>query len=190
MEQAKSACAPITTYSPIVRSLLTMDKSTLEKMERKFDICYLLAKEGMAFKKYPALYSLEERHGVELGNAYKTKDSARIFTHYIAQHQRSCFMATFNKASFLMDGSTDAGNVKDEVFVLLHCFKDDKNKEIRSYARFFSVQVPKKADADGLIDCLGSFLQEVGYPMYSTRSVFWKRPINQFLLEEELMVPP
>ena len=29
-------------------------------MERKFDICYLLAKEGMAFKKYSALYSLEE----------------------------------------------------------------------------------------------------------------------------------
>ena len=41
-----------------------MDKFTLEKMERKFDMCYLLAKEGMAFKKYPALYSLEERHGV------------------------------------------------------------------------------------------------------------------------------
>ena len=96
----------------------------------------------MAFKKYLALYSLEERHGVELGNAYKTKDSVRIFTRYITQHQRSCFMATFNKAnyfSFLMDGSTDAGNVEDEVFVLLHCFKDDKNEEIRSYARFVSV---------------------------------------------------
>ena len=48
-----------------------------------------------------------------------------------------------------------------KIFVLLHCFKDDKSKEIRSYARFFSVQVPKKADADGLIYCLGSVLQEV-----------------------------
>ena len=131
-----------------------MDKFTLEKMERKFDMCYLLAKEGMAFKKYPALYSLEERYGVELGNAYKTKDSARLFTNYIAQHQRNSFMATLSKAhffSFLMDGSTDAGNVEDEIFVLLHCFKDDKSEEVRSYARFFSVQVPKKADADGLI---------------------------------------
>jgi len=165
IEQAKSASVPITTYSPIVRSLLTMDKSTLEKMERKFDICYLLVKEGMAFKKYSALYSLEERHGVELGNAYKTKDSARVFTNYIAQHQRNSFMATFSKAhffSFLMDGSTDAGNVEDEVFVLIHCFKDDKSEVICSHARFFSVQVPKKADADGLIACLGSVLQEIG----------------------------
>ena len=142
-----------------------MDKSTLEKMERKFDMCYLLAKEGMAFKKYPALYRLEERHGVELGNAYKTKDSARLFTTYIAQHQRNSFMAILSKAhffNFLMDGSTDAGNVEDEIFVLLHCFKDDKSEEMQSYARLFSVQVPKKADADGLIDCLGSVLQEVG----------------------------
>ena len=165
IEQSKSACVPITTYSPIARSLLTMGKFTLEKMERKFDMCYLLAKEGMAFKKYPALYSLEERHGVELGNAYKTKDSARLFTNYIAQHQRNSFMATLSKAhffSFLMHGSTDAGNVEDEIFVLLHCLKDDKSEEVRSYARFFSVQVPKKADADGLIYCLGSVLQEVG----------------------------
>ena len=98
-----------------------------------FDMCYLLAKEGMALKKYPALYSLEERHGVELGNAYKTKYSARLFTNYIAQYQRNSFMATLSKAhffSFLMDGSTDAGNVENEIFVLLHCFKDDKSKEI------------------------------------------------------------
>ena len=38
IEQSKLACVPITTYSPITRSLLTMDKSTLEKMERKFDM--------------------------------------------------------------------------------------------------------------------------------------------------------
>ena len=167
IEQSKLACVPITTYSTITRSLLTMDKSTLEKMERKFDMCYLLAKEGMAFKKYPALYRLEERQGVELGNAYKTKDSARLLTNYIAQYQRNSYMAILCKAyffNFLMDGSTDAGNVEDEIFVLPHCFKDDKSEEIRSYARFFSVQVPKKADADGLIDCVDSVLQEVGIP--------------------------
>ena len=39
IEKSKSACVPITTYSSITRSLLTMEKSTLEKMERKFDMC-------------------------------------------------------------------------------------------------------------------------------------------------------
>ena len=124
-----------------------MDKSTLEKMERKFDMCYLLAKEGTAFKKYPALYRLKERHGVELGNAYKTKDSARLFTNYLAQHQRNSFKATLSKAHFfrfLMDGSMDAGNVEDEIFILLHCFKDDKSEATLSYAIFFQYKCPRK----------------------------------------------
>ena len=140
----------------------------------------------MVCKRYPALYSLEERHGVELVNAYKTKDSARLFTNYIAQHQRNGFMATLCKAHFfscLMDGSMDAGNVEDEI--LSFCIV---SKMIKAKKCFFSVQVPKKADADGLIDCLGSVLQELEYLMCSTRAVFWKQLLNQFLLVEVLMV--
>ena len=58
---------PITTYAPIAKSLLVMDKSLQEKMGKKFDICYIIAKENMAFRKYPAIHELESRHGVELG---------------------------------------------------------------------------------------------------------------------------
>ena len=47
----------------------------------------VLAKEGVAFHKYPALHVLEERHGVDLCFSYKTKDSARKLTHYIAENQ-------------------------------------------------------------------------------------------------------
>ena len=31
-------------------------------MRRKLDLCYLMAKEGIAFEKYAALYELEARH--------------------------------------------------------------------------------------------------------------------------------
>ena len=72
---AKATQQPITSYSPIAASLMTMDDA-VKKMKMKFNISYLLAKEGIAFKKYPALYELEARHGVNLGFAYKTKDSA------------------------------------------------------------------------------------------------------------------
>ena len=37
----------------------------------------------MAFLKYPAILELEEHHGVDVGFAYRTKGSAKIFTHYI-----------------------------------------------------------------------------------------------------------
>ena len=62
----------------------------------------------MAFVKNPAILELEERHGVDVGFAYRTKDSANIFTHYIAENQRQYFFAQeFSSVkfySFLMDG--------------------------------------------------------------------------------------
>ena len=44
---------------------------TRERMKRKFDICFVMAKEGIAFSKYPALYDLESRHEVDLGVALR-----------------------------------------------------------------------------------------------------------------------
>ena len=65
-EQAKAANAPVTSYAPIEHSLLSMDKTVHDRM-MKFDICFVMAKENMAFQKYPALHELETRHGVDLG---------------------------------------------------------------------------------------------------------------------------
>ena len=61
--------------------------------------------------------------------------------------------------SFLMDGSVDAGRVEDELIVILYGRKDNSSEEIRSCTRFFSVQVPSRADAAGLIECLGDALK-------------------------------
>jgi len=46
------------------------------KLKKKFDACYSLAKENVAFVKYLAILELEECHGVD-GFAYKAKDSAK-----------------------------------------------------------------------------------------------------------------
>ena len=61
-----------------------------------------------------------------------------------------------------MDCSTDAGNVKDDEVALLYCRKDHATQEIKSCARYSSVQVPEKEAADGLVRCLGSALSELG----------------------------
>ena len=44
-----------------------------------------MAKEGIPFTKYPGLYQLESRHGVDMGIAYNNDVSAKSFTHYIAE---------------------------------------------------------------------------------------------------------
>ena len=56
-----------------LRKKATKLAETVQGRMKKFDICYVIAKESMAFRKYPALHAL---HGVDLGFAYKTTDSA------------------------------------------------------------------------------------------------------------------
>lgn len=128
-------------------------------MERKFDICYTMTKENMSFTRYPAIYELESRHGVKLGHAYKTKDSAKNFTHYIAESQRNGFIRSLSTSrfySFLMDGSTDAGNVEEELIIIMYCAA---SQSFKSCARYFAIEVPKKADAN---ECLGKALEKLG----------------------------
>lgn len=38
--------------------------------------------------------------------------------------------------SFMMDGSTDSGNVEDELVAILYFFKDDVAQEIQSHVRY------------------------------------------------------
>ena len=57
-------------------------------MGRIFEVRFMMAKESIAFAKYPSLLELEKRHGVDLGHAYTTADSAKLFTGFIAKSQR------------------------------------------------------------------------------------------------------
>ena len=82
--QAKANNEPITSYAPIARCLLTLEESEHLRMRNKCDLCYFMAKEGIAFEKFMALCELEARHNVDLGHAYRTAPSAKLFTHYIA----------------------------------------------------------------------------------------------------------
>ena len=122
-----------------------MDKTVQGKM-KKFDICFVMAKENMAFRKYPALHELEVRHGVDLGDSYKTKDSAKVFTFYVAETQCHNFLHSLSSAhffSFLMDGSIDAGNVEDELIVILYCKKEGLSSTGKSLLRHDCIPWPK-----------------------------------------------
>ena len=152
-DNAKASKVPLDHYAPIAKCFSKMDVVTKERLKKKFDVCYLLVKENMAFLKYPAILELEERHGVDIGIleleerhgvdigfAYRTKDSAKIFTHYIAESQRQYFFAkefsSIKFFSFLMDGSTDSSNTENELIMIVYCKKDDNAQEMRSCIRY------------------------------------------------------
>jgi len=163
--QARASRTPVVQYAPIARALSMLSDVDRARMRKKFDVCYVMAKEGIAFEKFVPLCELESRHGVELGHAYRTAPSAKLFSHYIAQAQRQQFLKFLcenNFYSFLMDGSTDEGNIEQELVVILTCVKDDATEEMKSSTRFFSLASPEKANASGLVKCLSQSLQPLG----------------------------
>lgn len=87
VEQAKARGESAATSTTIGRLLSSIDDDTEKRMAKKFDVCFVMAKESLPFTKYPSLLELESRHGVDLGPAYHTPDSAKAFTGYIAQSQ-------------------------------------------------------------------------------------------------------
>ena len=59
--RAKANKEPVVNYAPTASCLMTMQEPDQARMRRKFDTCYLMAKEGIAFEKFPKLCDLEER---------------------------------------------------------------------------------------------------------------------------------
>ena len=64
-----------------------LDSETEAKVKRKFEIAYLISKEGLAFTKMSALCQLEERHGVDLGVGYKDNQACTTFVDYTMYSQ-------------------------------------------------------------------------------------------------------
>lgn len=61
--------------------MLAMDEVARARLRKK------LAKQSLPFSQYPAILELETHHQVDLGFAYSTPDSARIFTSYIRSRE-------------------------------------------------------------------------------------------------------
>jgi len=123
-DQAKaSGSSALATYS--ASPILNVDEKTKESVKKKIDLCYVMAKECLSFTKYPSLHQLEVSHGVDPGPAYKTDVAAQSFTHYIAESQRQTYLSFLSNEvqifSFILDGSTDAGNVEDELVIIQIC---------------------------------------------------------------------
>ena len=74
----------------------------------------------MAFTKMKAICELEERHGVDLGTAYKNNQAWATFVEYIAKEQQQVLAPALSAAkfySFQCDRTTDCGNAEDELIL-------------------------------------------------------------------------
>lgn len=148
-------------------SFPVLDATETEKMKRKFQICYMMAREGLPFHKYVPLHNLQELHGVDLGPSYKTNDSAQVFTSYIAKSLRQSFQSIFVEKhffSFMFHRSASKGSA----IVLLHCLiKNDLAKEINCCCRYLNVVNLTNTYESEMVTCLRVSLGRLGVNVLS-----------------------
>ena len=87
-----------------------MDETSRDRV----GICCMMAKECLLLQSIQHFMNLKQSMEWIWG---MPKDSARLFSHYIAQSQQEEFQEKFTSShfsSFLMDSSTDKGNIEDE----------------------------------------------------------------------------
>ena len=89
------------------------------------------------------------------------------FFHFLSESGNSKFF------SFLMDGSTDSGNLEVELVLVVFCVKDDSSCEKQARTRYLAVVKPTRGDADGLLLGLGEALSRIGIEdIHSPNSIF------------------
>ena len=164
-ELADEKVVLVVENAAFLASFPVMSGGEMEKMKRKFQICYMMAKEGIPFTKYTSLHNLQELHGVDLGSSYKTNDCAQAFIHYIAKSQRQLFLNIFAEKhffSFMLHHATSVESKSGVVFVQ-YMAKDDVAKEINCFCRYLNVlNLTEMYDAAEMVTCLGVSLNWLG----------------------------
>jgi len=115
--------------------------------------------------KHPKICEPETRHGVNIGTAYVSENAGKDFMHYIAESRRRELKQTLANARFfslLLEGSTDAGNVDDEVVLAVWYNCNWSDEKVHTQMKHFTVMRPQPVTAQGLFEVLESGLQGLG----------------------------
>jgi len=86
--------------APIVKAISRMDSALQQRMVRKFEVAYMIVKEGMAFRKMTSLCNLIEWQGIDLGEGYKTNVACSTFVDFIAQNLQLDMCEALQRCTF------------------------------------------------------------------------------------------
>ena len=163
----RSKAVPAVDYAPIARALERMDANTASIMKRKFEIAYFICKQHLPFTEMGPICGLEEKHGVNLGTGYKNDKACAVFAEFIAQERREALLNTISKAKFFSiqaDGTTDKGNIEEEMFHVVYCDFNSDDMKVQVCNRFLAVRQPTSGNAAGLFECFKQTMEYINIP--------------------------
>lgn len=163
------ACCSYDT-SPIATALNKLPDLERSQLHVKFDLAYFIARERMFFRVYPKLCELETRHGVMVGTTYTNEVAGRTFIHYIKEVRRQELLETLARGpffSFLLDESTDSGNVDNEILMVVYCDTSGDDEKVHTKTVYFQVFQPLSLAGTGLFESVKDALLGLGITEFS-----------------------
>lgn len=142
----------------IPRALRHLNEEAVSKLEKLFDVAYFVAKLEMPFTTYPQLCQLEQKHGIELGQTYRTDKACKDFIMAISEEIKGELGEQIQKARFLSvmtDCATDVGVCEvEDVYV---CFLKDGGV----VNTFVGLKSCSDAKAPGITEAVNSAMTDV-----------------------------
>lgn len=164
-EQAISSGQGPSSYSALAQSFSNISEVEKERLRKKFDISFFVAVERLPFSKYPAICNLERRHGIDVGVFYVNRKAGTSFTHYIAEAKRQDVVTKVMKARFfslVQDGSTDQGNIENEIILVAWCNSNSAKEQIHTGISYLKILRPKSSSGEGLFNVVEESLELLG----------------------------
>ena len=150
----------------IVTGIATMNKKDIELTRTKMETAYFVAKEELPLTKYETILDHEERHGVNIGTAYRNRNTGCSFMDTISESLANDLKVKLDEANFysvLTDGSTDSSTSENEaVFIAFFDPKPDNIDEVNVVTSFAKLQHLKSANAANIVESIKDALESIG----------------------------
>ena len=156
---------PAVDQSTLPDSFRKLSKTQEEQAIKKFEIAYLIAKKALPFTIFEDLVELEKRHGVDVGNAYSTRQQCGEFVDVHGEYIASQLRSDLAKAKFysvLTDSSTDSAVTEKEVVYVLHFDPYSNEEEVEVKLSFLYLKDVPKADVQGIKTAIEDSFHSLG----------------------------
>ncbi|XP_030288667.1 zinc finger protein 862-like [Sparus aurata] len=120
-EQCRDAfisCQNKVLEKAVGRQQASSDEETIKQLKMKFNIAYYAAKEEIAFTKFPILFALHKKNGVDINPTYNNDKRCAEMIGQIADVMREELREKIESAHYLavlIDGDTDVSNTECEI---------------------------------------------------------------------------
>lgn len=130
----------------------------------------------MAFTKMKPMCDFKERHSLNLGHGYKNDHTCATFVEFIAREQQQQLITALSHCKYFslqVDVSADAGNLDNELFLVLHLDPIATDGKVLVHDSFFTVRQLSSETAQILYDCMkqATCMRHVGVDDWVTDSL-------------------